>query len=80
MQEDGGRWVSRSLTLPYYPTPWLLGIAAPEGELAVKKDLDFKVAAIDPREDPADPGKLTATFYRVTWNYNMVTLDGHTRW
>ena len=19
-------------------------------------------------------------FYRVTWNYNMVTLDGHTRW
>lgn len=80
VQEDGGRWVSKSLTLPYYPTPWLLGIAAPEGKLAVKKDLDFKVAAIDPKEDPADPGELNAVLYRVTWNYNMVTLDGHTRW
>ena len=48
--------------------------------MAVKKDLDFKVAAIDPKEDPADPGELNAVLYRVTWNYNMVTLDGHTRW
>ena len=80
VQEDGGRWVSKSLTLPYYPAPWLLGIAAPEGVLAVKKDLDFKIAAIDPEENPADPGELTATLYRVSWNYNLVELDGYRRW
>ena len=78
--EDGGRWVSKSLTLPYYPSPWLLGIAAPGEALAVKKDLNFKVAAIDPEENPADPGELTAVLYRVSWNYNMVELDGYTRW
>ena len=80
VQEDGGRWVSKSLTLPYYPTGWLLGIAAPSEALAVKKDLNFKVAAIDSEENPADPGELTATLYRISWNYNMVTLDGYTRW
>ena len=80
VQEDGGRWVSKSLTLPYYPSPWLLGIAAPGEALAVKKDLNFNVAAIDPEENPADPGELTAVLYRVSWNYNMVELDGYTRW
>lgn len=80
VQEDGGRWVSKSLTLPYFPSPWLLGVAAPAGALVVKKDLDFKVAAIDPEENPANPGKLTATLYRVSWNYNLVTLDDYTRW
>ena len=42
--------------------------------------MNFKVAAIDPEENPADPGELTAVLYRVSWNYNMMKLDGYTRW
>ncbi|MDR1621007.1 MAG: hypothetical protein LBS00_01390, partial [Synergistaceae bacterium] len=78
--EEGGRWVSDTMTLPYYSSPWLLGLTAPEGTLAVGGDLKFRVAALTPEEEPADPGELTATLYRATWNYNLVEVDGHTRW
>ncbi|MDR2137541.1 MAG: hypothetical protein LBO68_04555, partial [Synergistaceae bacterium] len=80
VMEEGGRWVSDRKVLPFHPFPWILGLAKPEGKLAVGKDLTFRVAALTPEEEPADPGELTATLYRVRWNYNLVTLDGHTRW
>ena len=80
VMEEGGRWVSDSFSFPYYPTRWILGLAAPEGTLAVGNDLRFRVAAVTPDEEPADPGELTATLYRVSWNYNLVELDGYTRW
>ena len=80
VMEDGGRWVSSSVTRPYFPQPWMLGIAAPEGDMPVGQDLSFKVAAVAPDEGPADPGQLTATLYRVTWNYDMVEVDGRRRW
>lgn len=80
VMEEGGRWVSESLTMPYYPSSCLLGLAAPEGTTSVGGDLHFRVAAITPDEKVADPGELTATLYRVTWNYNLVKLDGYTRW
>jgi uncharacterized protein YfaS (alpha-2-macroglobulin family) len=48
--------------------------------MAVKTDITFPVAAITPDEEPADPGELTAELYRVTWNYNLVRMDGYTRW
>ena len=78
--EEGGRWVSDTRTLPYYSSPWLLGLTEPEGTLAVGSELKFRVAAVTPDEEPADPGELTATLYRVTWNYNLVEVDGYTRW
>jgi uncharacterized protein YfaS (alpha-2-macroglobulin family) len=80
VMEEGGRWVSETVTLPYYSSPWLLGLTAPEGVPAVGNELKFRVAAITPEEEPADPGELTATLYRVNWNYNLVTVDGYTRW
>ncbi|MCR5347038.1 MAG: Ig-like domain-containing protein [Fretibacterium sp.] len=80
VMEDGGRWISSSVTRPYFPAPWLIGIASGSDTMAVKKDLEFRVAALDPEENPADPGELTAALYRVTWNYNMVEVDGYRRW
>ncbi|MBQ9564753.1 MAG: Ig-like domain-containing protein [Synergistaceae bacterium] len=80
VMEDGGRWVSGSVTRPYFPAPWLLGIAPTDGKMSVRKDLKFSVAAIGPDEEPADPGELTATVYHVRWNYNMVEIDGYRRW
>ncbi|MBR1671927.1 MAG: hypothetical protein IJ702_03285 [Fretibacterium sp.] len=80
VMEDGGRWISSSVTRPYFPSPWLLGIAAASGSMAVRNNLTFKVAAVTPDEAPADPGELTATLYRIHWNYNMVEVDGYRRW
>lgn len=80
VMEDGGRWVTGTITRPYYPAPYLLGIAALSDKMTVKNDLRFRVAAITPEEEPADPGELNAELYKVTWNYNMVEIDGRKRW
>jgi uncharacterized protein YfaS (alpha-2-macroglobulin family) len=80
VQEDGGRWVADTMTLPYYPVPWVLGLTQPEGMLAVRNDVTFRAAAVTPSEEPADPGELTASLYRVSWHYNLVEVDGYTRW
>ncbi|MDR1874406.1 MAG: hypothetical protein LBQ90_05245 [Synergistaceae bacterium] len=82
VMEEGGRWVSESVSLPFCPTPFLLGLALAEGPLAVGRDMTFPIAAVTPdrNENPADPGELTAELFRVTWNYNLVRVDGYTRW
>lgn len=80
VMEEGGRWVSDSVVLQYFSTPWLLGLRNAEGIFGVGSDIIFQVAAVTPDESPADPGELTATFYRVTWNYNLVEIDGYMRW
>ena len=80
VMEDGGRWVSSTITRPYFPAHWLLGIAPAGDKFAVRNDIKFKVAAIDPNEEPADPGELNAELYKITWNYNIVDVDGHRRW
>ena len=80
VMEDGGRWVTSTLTRPYYSAPWLLGIAPESEAMAVRTNVRFKVAGITPDEEPASPGELRATLYRVTWNYNMIEIDGRKRW
>lgn len=80
VMEDGGRWVSGTITRPYYPAPWLLGIAPENDKTSVRTDIKFKVAAVTPEEEPANPGELNAELYRVTWNYNMIEIDGRKRW
>ncbi|MBR1419344.1 MAG: hypothetical protein IJ576_10305, partial [Synergistaceae bacterium] len=80
VMEDGGRWITNSVTKPYWPSPYLLGIAAVNDNFAVRRDAEFKVAAVAPDESAADVGELKAELYRVKWNYNMVEVDGHRRW
>ncbi len=80
VMEDGGRWVSSSITRPYYPAPWLLGIAPESDRFAVRNNIRFKVAAVTPEEEPANPGELNAELFKVTWNYNMIEIDGRKRW
>ena len=80
VMEDGGRWITETLTRPYYPAPYVLGIAAENDAFSVGNAARFRVAAITPEEEPANPGELTATLYRVTWNYNMIEIDGRKRW
>ena len=80
VMEDSGRWTIATLSRPYYSAPWLLGIAPVSENFAVRNDIAFSVAGITPDEEPANPGELTAELYRVTWNYNMVEIDGRKRW
>ena len=80
VMEDGGRWVSSSITRPYYSVPFLLGVAPVSEVFTVRNKATFKVAAITPNEEPADPGQLDAELFKITWNYNMVEVDGRKRW
>lgn len=80
VMEDTGRWVTSTITRPYYSAPWLLGIAPVNETFTVRNNIAFKVAGITPNEEPANPGQLRAELYRVTWSYNMVEIDGRKRW
>jgi uncharacterized protein YfaS (alpha-2-macroglobulin family) len=80
VMEESGRWVSKAASLSFWPSPFLLGLRAPGEAPAVRSDLTFSIAAVTPDEKPADPGELTAELCRVTWNYNLVRVDGYTRW
>ena len=80
VMEDGGRWVANSITRPYFSAPYLLGIAPVNEKMSVRSNLTFRVAGITPDEEPAQTGELTANLYKVTWNYNMIEIDGRKRW
>ncbi len=80
VMEDSGRWTTTTLTRPYYSAPWLLGIAPLTDNFSVRNKIAFRVAGITPDEEPANPGELDAELYRITWNYNMVEIDGRKRW
>ena len=80
VQEDSGRWVNASVTRPYFTVPYILGIAPESENFSVRNNATFRVAGITPNEEPANPGELTAELFRVTWNYNIVEIDGHKRW
>lgn len=80
VMEDGGRWVTSTITRPYFHAPYLLGIAPVNENITVRNDAKFKIAGITPTEEPADPGELEAQLFKVTWNYNMVEIDGRKRW
>ena len=80
VMDDSGRWVTSTITRPYYSAPYLLGIAPTTDKATVRTNIPFKVAAVTPEEEPADPGELNAELYKVKWNYNMVEIDGRKRW
>ena len=80
VQEDSGRWVNASVTRPYYSVPYVLGIAPENDSFSVRNSAKFRVAAITPNEEPANPGELTAELCKITYSYNMVEIDGRKRW
>lgn len=72
VQEDGGRWVTQTNTVTYFPTPYLLGLK-PEGESHQPgKPVTVKVAAVDPAGKQTKSGKLTAEIFLVLGNWHTV--------
>ncbi|MDR1649076.1 MAG: Ig-like domain-containing protein, partial [Synergistaceae bacterium] len=85
VMEEGGRWVEKRVTFPYCPYPFLIGVTEPNGVPAVNSGVTFRVAAVAPgggegEKIAAGVDTLTAALYRVSWNYNLVEVDGYTRW
>jgi uncharacterized protein YfaS (alpha-2-macroglobulin family) len=81
VMEEGGRWVEKRVTFPCSPYPFLIGVMKPNGIPAVNSSATFRVAAVEPSGEPAaGADSLTAALYRVSWNYNLVEVDGYTRW
>ena len=67
IMEDSGRWFYRTLTLPYYPNPLLLGIRTPKGEVTAKTKTPFSFAAITSSGAPSNLDSITLSVYKVSY-------------
>ena len=70
VREDGGRMVAKSLSLPYYPKPVLIGYALPRQELAAGGPCRIEVAAVTPEGAPAGAKKLRAAVALEQYYYS----------
>lgn len=76
--EPGGRWVSKSVTIPCALSPHQIGIRAPEGDLLPGKKVPFKVAAVTVDDKPVSTS-FKWELFSVIDRYVMVREDGRTR-
>ncbi|MDD4836030.1 MAG: MG2 domain-containing protein [Dethiosulfovibrio sp.] len=76
--EPGGRWVSRSVTIPCALSPYNIGIRAPEGDLLPGKAASFGIAAVTDEDKAASPS-LRWELFSVIEQYVMVREEGRTR-
>jgi uncharacterized protein YfaS (alpha-2-macroglobulin family) len=76
VREDGGRWVYKSLTLPYYPRETLLGIKIPQAEISTNEKIALAFAAIDIEGKPASPDDVKLTINRELSRTITTTKDG----
>ncbi|MDR0339625.1 MAG: hypothetical protein LBH65_05040, partial [Desulfovibrio sp.] len=72
VQEDGGRWTSRSASFTAFPTPYLLGLKAPEQAPAANAPLSLEVAAVNPEGKAVDCGTLAYEIFLVQGNWHTV--------
>ncbi len=78
VQEDGGRWTTKTETLTWFPQPYLLGLNVPAGDKDPGKAVPIKIAALTPDERPAEPGALTVELYRLRSYWSTVYREGRT--
>lgn len=76
VMEDGGRWVYRSLSLPFYPREQMLGIKLPEGEMKTREVYRTALAAIDTTGRPLLPQAATASLYKENYRVTHTVVDG----
>ena len=76
--EEGGRKVTKTAVLRWYPSKVLIGISLPEGVFSPGKPIDFTVGAADPNGAPAPSEKLKYSFFRVVEQRVTYQKDGRT--
>ncbi len=70
VREDGGRMVAKSLSVPYYPKPLLIGYALPRQELTANTLCQIQIAAVTPEGNPAGTKKLQAAVALEQYYYS----------
>jgi uncharacterized protein YfaS (alpha-2-macroglobulin family) len=78
IREEGGRWVYKSLTLPYYPRETLLGIKIPQGYLKTGEKTAVAFAAIDTEGKPVSPDGVKLTISREM-SRSIISTEGGRR-
>ena len=76
VREDGGRWVYKSLTIPYYPNDMMLGIKFSRASLSTNTRIPFGFAAIDTKGNAVNPEGVKLTVSREINRNIMTTQNG----
>lgn len=76
VQEDGGRWVSKTDAIDYFAKPYLLGLKLESSGHAPGKAVSVSVAAVTPEGETTDSGKLSVEISRIQSNWHTVYRDG----
>jgi uncharacterized protein YfaS (alpha-2-macroglobulin family) len=79
VMEDSGRWVYKSLALPYYPKNNLLGIKHPSGEFLTQMNVPLAFAAVDTEGNPAPIKDAKLYVYRAQTRRIMTTSGNERR-
>lgn len=76
VKEDGGRWVSQSSQIDYYPTNYLLGLKTESNSLSPGKPGTVEIAAVTPDGQAAQSGPLEAEVFLVQGNWHSIYRNG----
>lgn len=76
VQEDGGRWVSKTSAIDYFPKAYLLGLKTETANAGPGEKVALSVAAVAPDGESADPGRLSVEISRIQSNWHTVYRDG----
>ena len=78
VMEDSGRWVYKTMSVPYYPRERLLGILAPSGTIVTDTKTPFAFAAIDTEGQKATVDGVIVSLYKQR-THSIVTTEGGQR-
>ncbi len=78
VREDGGRWVARSISIPYYKNPVLLGCEMPRQEAQAGAPYALRVAAVAPDGKPSGLKNIAVTAESIQ-EYYVRSDRGYTR-
>ncbi|MDR1578900.1 MAG: hypothetical protein LBS35_00965 [Synergistaceae bacterium] len=79
VREEGGRWVYKNLTLPYFPRKTFLGIKTPQGDIGTGEKTAATFAAIDTDGKPVSPEGVKLTISRELTRTIITTVEGRRR-
>ncbi|MDR1136953.1 MAG: hypothetical protein LBK91_01405, partial [Synergistaceae bacterium] len=79
VREDGGRWVYKSLSIPYYPRSTFLGIKTPLGMNTTNTGIPLAFAAVDKDGKPMSPENVSLTISRKYTRRISTTVNGEIR-
>ena len=76
--EEGGRRVTKTAVLRWYPSEVLIGISLPEGGFSPNRPFDFSLAAVKPDGSPSPSKTIKYSLFRVVEQRVSYEKDGRT--